>query len=144
MPGQPTPFPSDDELQARAVVLLKQRDLFQNVSRRLLADLVEREGLKFVGPPGSPKVLLNVEPAILVVLHGGVTVKRTSSFNLQPATYLRHDPVIQEAGVSGLSIESVPSEGVHVLLMEMSALSYDHMPRMLVNALDPSVLARMT
>jgi hypothetical protein len=143
MPNQePIVVPTDVELRERAGNALKETLLFGNVSRRLLADLVDLYDLLPIGPVGAD-VIHNVQPAVLVVLEGTVRVQTPpTTIVLQRGTYLASDPVLGALDWHGGSaIASAGAEAVRVFLLSRTA--FHRLPRVIVNALNIAELDKM-
>ena len=144
--------PTERELHERVISELKQTRLFANVSVRLLADLVDKYGLVTV--PAAPDGVPGKEPAVLVVPDGAVDLFMVdvtvwpAPMALAPAVV----PIPLSIGVylrnlgpfRGLTewpsslLRARGPDPVHVFLLELADFR-DHLPRVLVNALDIGV-----
>ncbi len=143
--GGPPPYePPSEELRERALNMLKHTALFGNTSRRLVVDLVDKYGVRPVGRDLSPLVIENIEPAILVVLEGTLTVTDGALRRiLRPGAYLRHDPLF--TGVewvhSRMEASSEGDETVRIFLLDATEI-FTVSP-LVWNAVNPVVLAQL-
>jgi hypothetical protein len=144
--------PTARELRERVISELKQTRLFANVSVRLLADLVEKYGLTTVPP--APDGIPGKEPAVLVVPDGAVDLfmRNVTPWPAPMAFAPAIVPIPLSIGVylrnlgpfHGLTdwpaslLRARGPDPVRVFLLEFADFR-DHLPRVIVNALDLGV-----
>ncbi len=134
---------SDDaELREIASTMLKRHAICLNTSRRHVIDLVDMFGIKPIRV-SPPDVVLNLEPAILVVLDGPVLITSHISTNnpttreLQPGVYLRSDPVIAVVEWNDSMISAYPDGPLLVHVCVIDAPKFVVLPKIILNAFNP-------
>ena len=131
----PIHVPTDQELRERSLNALKQTRLYANVSRRLLADLVDLHPPVTVTPGAG---LAKVRPLVLIVLEGNLALHGGQRpVALRPGTYLGYDAAFADVDWERARLEAVGGEARFFVL---DPGSFDAQPLAIVNALDPAEL----
>jgi len=146
--------PTNRELRERVIAMMKQTRLFEDVSVRLLADLVDRNRL--IGVPPAPAHLIGVNPAVLAVPDGpielfmdGMTmwppppvswpVALLVPVPLSAGIYLRNlGPLRGLSNWNSSALRAVGKDAVRIFVLPIGEF-VNSLPRVLLNALDPYV-----
>jgi hypothetical protein len=146
--------PTNRELRERVIAMMKQTRLFEGVSVRLLADLVDRNHL--IGVPPAPAQLAGVNPAVLAVPEGAIElfmdgmtiwppppvalpVALLVPVPLSAGIYLRNlGPLRGLGNWNSSALRAVGKDAVRIFLLPLGEF-VNKLPRVLLNALDPHV-----
>jgi hypothetical protein len=140
--------PSLGHLHEEVIMRLKVVPLFQNVSRRLLDDLVATVGIETAVTAGVPPVIGGREPIVLMVLERPVTIIAVAFalVHLLPGTYLRDHPpfggsAVERHAWAGSRLVSADDDRSRVFLIDRQ--TFERLPRIVRHALDFDELKRL-